>query len=227
MLCGTVSVCLSVLYALTLASAFFFLAPSHRARSRNSAYRSPMQSPFRASHKRSTEMDSSVPEPRPSTEQGRGQRQQGAEGRGSRGRGRGRGGRRYVARRPRAEAAQPADAQQPQQPQAAAEQRQPQPRGDDVQKQQRQQQQRRRRQRGPKAKQTAGGAAAQAQQEEEDIGDFCFICANPIEYYAIGDCNHLTCSMCALRLRYIGVLSLRALCVVTFRSDLLCALRCD
>lgn len=31
--------------------------------------------------------------------------------------------------------------------------------------------------------------------------DICFICADPILYHALGDCNHRTCHYCALRLR--------------------------
>ena len=29
----------------------------------------------------------------------------------------------------------------------------------------------------------------------------CWICAEPIKYYAVSECNHRTCHVCALRLR--------------------------
>jgi hypothetical protein len=29
----------------------------------------------------------------------------------------------------------------------------------------------------------------------------CFICANPISHHSIAPCNHITCHICALRLR--------------------------
>ncbi|KAF3926310.1 hypothetical protein AA313_de0200642 [Arthrobotrys entomopaga] len=32
-------------------------------------------------------------------------------------------------------------------------------------------------------------------------GDICFICANPIQYHSIAPCNHMTCHICALRMR--------------------------
>lgn len=31
--------------------------------------------------------------------------------------------------------------------------------------------------------------------------DLCWICAEPIKYYAVSECNHRTCHVCALRLR--------------------------
>lgn len=34
--------------------------------------------------------------------------------------------------------------------------------------------------------------------ENEDV---CFICANPIQHHAIAPCNHVTCHICALRMR--------------------------
>ncbi|KAJ2000028.1 hypothetical protein GGI04_004318 [Coemansia thaxteri] len=41
------------------------------------------------------------------------------------------------------------------------------------------------------------GAEAEADDEE----DVCFICAEPVELYAVGACNHRTCFRCNLRLR--------------------------
>lgn len=37
--------------------------------------------------------------------------------------------------------------------------------------------------------------------EEVDDSAICFICAEPIKYYAVSQCNHRTCHVCALRLR--------------------------
>lgn len=31
--------------------------------------------------------------------------------------------------------------------------------------------------------------------------DICWICAEPVKYYAVSECNHRTCHVCALRLR--------------------------
>ena len=40
--------------------------------------------------------------------------------------------------------------------------------------------------------------------EEPGSGFTCMICAEPSEYYAIGDCNHPICSICALRMRFVS-----------------------
>jgi hypothetical protein len=39
------------------------------------------------------------------------------------------------------------------------------------------------------------------QQDESQEQDLCWICAEPIKYYAVSECNHRTCHVCALRLR--------------------------
>ncbi|KAJ7138148.1 hypothetical protein C8R44DRAFT_975995 [Mycena epipterygia] len=36
--------------------------------------------------------------------------------------------------------------------------------------------------------------------EEEDVA-ICWICAEPVKYYAVSECNHRTCHVCSLRLR--------------------------
>ncbi|KAJ4291406.1 hypothetical protein N0V88_005999 [Collariella sp. IMI 366227] len=40
-------------------------------------------------------------------------------------------------------------------------------------------------------------------QDENEDGDVevCFICANPISHHSVAPCNHITCHICALRLR--------------------------
>ena len=32
-------------------------------------------------------------------------------------------------------------------------------------------------------------------------GDTCWLCAEPVKYYSVSECNHRTCHVCALRLR--------------------------
>ena len=36
--------------------------------------------------------------------------------------------------------------------------------------------------------------------QEDDTG-ICWICAEPVKYYSVSECNHRTCYVCALRLR--------------------------
>lgn len=44
-------------------------------------------------------------------------------------------------------------------------------------------------------------AAALGVDGEEEEVDTCYICAEPIKYYALGTCSHRTCHVCSLRLR--------------------------
>lgn len=44
-------------------------------------------------------------------------------------------------------------------------------------------------------------ATASAPQEEGADEAVCWICAEPVKYYALSECNHRTCHVCALRLR--------------------------
>jgi hypothetical protein len=39
-----------------------------------------------------------------------------------------------------------------------------------------------------------------ATSQDDDTGT-CFICAEPVKYYSVPECNHRTCHVCALRLR--------------------------
>ncbi|KAH9001023.1 hypothetical protein EDB92DRAFT_1824251 [Lactarius akahatsu] len=43
--------------------------------------------------------------------------------------------------------------------------------------------------------------ASQTEAQEDDNQDLCWICAEPVKYYAVSECNHRTCHICALRLR--------------------------
>lgn len=36
---------------------------------------------------------------------------------------------------------------------------------------------------------------------EDSDEDVCWICAEPVKYYSVSECNHRTCHICALRLR--------------------------
>ncbi|KAF3940199.1 hypothetical protein ABW19_dt0204202 [Dactylella cylindrospora] len=44
-------------------------------------------------------------------------------------------------------------------------------------------------------------AEAKDGSSDEENEDICFICANPIQYHSIAPCNHMTCHICALRMR--------------------------
>ncbi len=44
-------------------------------------------------------------------------------------------------------------------------------------------------------------AQTDSQQDESQEQDSCWICAEPIKYHAVSECNHRTCHVCALRLR--------------------------
>ncbi|KAI9459453.1 hypothetical protein BJY52DRAFT_1084852, partial [Lactarius psammicola] len=44
-------------------------------------------------------------------------------------------------------------------------------------------------------------SASQTEAQENDDQDLCWICAEPVKYYAVSECNHRTCHICALRLR--------------------------
>lgn len=44
-------------------------------------------------------------------------------------------------------------------------------------------------------------AAALGADGEDEEPDTCYICAEPVKYYALGTCSHRTCHVCSLRLR--------------------------
>ncbi|KAJ2797886.1 hypothetical protein H4S07_005832, partial [Coemansia furcata] len=48
---------------------------------------------------------------------------------------------------------------------------------------------------------TRTSGATDTGKEEEEEEDVCFICADPVEFYAVGACNHRTCFRCNMRLR--------------------------
>lgn len=47
----------------------------------------------------------------------------------------------------------------------------------------------------------APGTAAVENTAEADESAVCWICAEPVKYYSVSECNHRTCHVCALRLR--------------------------
>lgn len=50
----------------------------------------------------------------------------------------------------------------------------------------------------------AAAAQASAAEEEDDEPEFCLLCADPIRFYAVGECNHHgICSRCSMRMRLI------------------------
>ncbi|KUI57800.1 hypothetical protein VP1G_05081 [Cytospora mali] len=49
----------------------------------------------------------------------------------------------------------------------------------------------------PKPKTETG----EGQDNDDADDDVCFICANPIQHHAVAPCNHVTCHICALRMR--------------------------
>lgn len=53
----------------------------------------------------------------------------------------------------------------------------------------------------PKAKANATAEGGNDGADAADDAEVCFICANPIQHHAIAPCNHITCHICALRMR--------------------------
>ncbi|PSR92303.1 hypothetical protein BD289DRAFT_406108 [Coniella lustricola] len=52
-----------------------------------------------------------------------------------------------------------------------------------------------------KPKREAGEQGQEEAGDEDAEGEVCFICANPIQHHAVAPCNHVTCHICALRMR--------------------------
>lgn len=85
---------------------------------------------------------------------------------------------------------------------------------------------------GEKEEQGLAKAPATAPVAGEDAGeedDVCWICAEPVKYWSVSDCNHRTCHVCALRLRALYKKTDCTFCKVCFfilnwKSDLICPL---
>lgn len=43
--------------------------------------------------------------------------------------------------------------------------------------------------------------AASPPEDTDECDAICWICAEPVKYYSVSECNHRTCHVCALRLR--------------------------
>lgn len=51
------------------------------------------------------------------------------------------------------------------------------------------------------AKATLEAQGADGEGEDGQDENICFICAEPVQYWALGSCNHRTCHTCSIRLR--------------------------
>ena len=72
----------------------------------------------------------------------------------------------------------------------------------------------------------AAAAQTQTDLQPDDASqdqDLCWICAEPIKYYAVSECNHRTCHVCALRLRALYKKLDCTFCKVRVASPLLLA----
>eukprot|EP00842_Homolaphlyctis_polyrhiza_P002982 jgi/Hompol1/3685/HPOL_001661-RA len=66
---------------------------------------------------------------------------------------------------------------------------------------------------------TPGNKGDENDEVDEDDDDVCFICASPVEYYAIGPCNHSVCHMCSLRMRALYKQRECSMCKVLPRTE--------
>lgn len=48
---------------------------------------------------------------------------------------------------------------------------------------------------------TSQGKTKESEISKADDSEVCWICAEPVKYYSVSDCDHRTCHVCALRLR--------------------------
>jgi hypothetical protein len=54
---------------------------------------------------------------------------------------------------------------------------------------------------GKPADQECTTIIAAPKSEADDDSAVCWICAEPVKYYSLSECNHRTCHVCAIRLR--------------------------
>ena len=57
---------------------------------------------------------------------------------------------------------------------------------------------------------------AAPQSETDGDSDVCWICAEPVKYYSLSECNHRTCHVCAIRLRALYKKTDCTFCKVSF-----------
>lgn len=68
---------------------------------------------------------------------------------------------------------------------------------------------------GASADAPAAVAGKLAEVALSDAGEeVCWICAEPVKYYSVSECNHRTCHVCALRLRALYKKTLCTFCKV-------------
>lgn len=64
-------------------------------------------------------------------------------------------------------------------------------------------------------------AKAAAETVAADDAEVCWICAEPVKFYSVSDCDHRTCHVCALRLRALYKKTDCTFCKVNLPPDLL------
>lgn len=68
------------------------------------------------------------------------------------------------------------------------------------------------------AEQESTTTIAAPQSETGDDSDVCWICAEPVKYYSLSECNHRTCHVCAIRLRALYKKTDCTFCKVSFQG---------
>ena len=71
------------------------------------------------------------------------------------------------------------------------------------------------------AEQESTTIIAAPQSETDSDSDVCWICAEPVKYYSLSECNHRTCHVCAIRLRALYKKTDCTFCKVSCESGLL------
>jgi E3 ubiquitin-protein ligase ZNF598 len=66
------------------------------------------------------------------------------------------------------------------------------------------------------AEQKSTTIIAAPKSETDGDSDICWICAEPVKYYSLSECNHRTCHVCALRLRALYKKTDCTFCKVSF-----------
>ena len=71
----------------------------------------------------------------------------------------------------------------------------------------------------PQSEETTGANSDNiiAAPKPEAAADVCWICAEPVKYYSLSECNHRTCHVCAIRLRALYKKTDCTFCKVSFQ----------
>ena len=67
-------------------------------------------------------------------------------------------------------------------------------------------------------KSTTTVVATQSETTSGGDSDVCWICAEPVKYYSLSECNHRTCHVCAIRLRALYKKTECTFCKVSFEG---------